>query len=321
MVRSMRGLLTSVFIVSVVPVWPALAAEFPAWAYPVPPPDHKPAPDDGSIRRVPGSSVGHTLSQTRDLFSAPDWHPQDHPKMPDIVATGRKPAVFACGFCHRAEGTGGPENAGIAGLPVAYILEQMADYKSGARSTAMPGRLPQKAMIALSKSITRDEVEAAAAYFAALKPKANLRVVEAASVPQSFVANWFYADRRNGQSEPLGRRILEMPEDLEHFELRDTRSTFVAYVPVGSIKRGQALVEGKTGKSPPCAACHGDNLKGSADFPPIAGRSPTYIVRQLYEFRTGVRAGPGAVKMAPSVQHLDHDDMIAIAAYLATRPN
>ena len=130
---------------------PCAAIDLPAWAYPVNPPDFKPTPDDGSIRRVPGSTAGFTLTQLRDLFRAPDWHPKDHLRMPAIVAEGRKPNVFACGFCHRADGPGGPENAGIAGLPYEYIVQQLADYKSGARASALPDRAPQKLMIALSK--------------------------------------------------------------------------------------------------------------------------------------------------------------------------
>ena len=51
----------------------------PAWAFPVNPPDFKPAPDDGSLRRVPGSTATYTLTQVRDLFVAPVWHPADHP--------------------------------------------------------------------------------------------------------------------------------------------------------------------------------------------------------------------------------------------------
>ncbi len=317
-----RGWWSVVHAVGLLVAVPALAApvEVPLWAYPTTPPDFKAAPDDGTVHRVPGSTVGYTWSQTRDLFSAPDWHPGDHAKMPDIVATGRKPAVYACGFCHRAEGTGGPENAGIAGLPYAYIVQQMADYKSGVRGTALPDRLPQKAMIALSKAVSADEVAAAAAYFSALKPKANLRVVEAETVPQSAIGSWIYVDRKNGQTEPLGRRILELPEDLERFELRDTRATFVAYVPVGSIQRGKDLVEGKNDKVPACAGCHNADMKGDNTFPPIAGRWPSYVVRQLYELQAGIRAGKGATKMRPSVVNLDMDDMIAIAAYLATLP-
>src|SRR5262249_48305888 len=83
------------------------ADEPPAWAYPVNPPDFKPHPDDGILRRVPVSPPTYPLSQLRDRFIAPVWHPEDHPPLPPIVAQGRKPNVFACGFCHRADGPGG----------------------------------------------------------------------------------------------------------------------------------------------------------------------------------------------------------------------
>ena len=81
------------------------------------------------------STAAFTLTQARDLFFALDWHPSDHPPLPDIVAYGRKPDVMACGVCHRADGPGGPENASLAGLPAQYITQQMADFKSGARTT------------------------------------------------------------------------------------------------------------------------------------------------------------------------------------------
>jgi hypothetical protein len=47
----------------------------PVWAYPMNPPDFKAASDDASIRRVPDSAAGYTLTQTRDRFAATDWHP------------------------------------------------------------------------------------------------------------------------------------------------------------------------------------------------------------------------------------------------------
>src|SRR3954447_22111263 len=142
----------------------------PEWAYPVNPPGFKPPPDDGKPRQVPDSSAVYNVTQTRDRFLAPDWHPGDHLPMPEIVAQGRKPEVFACGFCHRADGPGGPENADLAGLPKAYILQQMADYKNGARSTAAPQRTPPKLMIGVAKAATVEQIEAAAAYFSSLKP-------------------------------------------------------------------------------------------------------------------------------------------------------
>ena len=107
-------------------------SSFPAWAYPWVP-DFKVAPADDVPQHVPDSAASFTIKQERDLFFVPDWHPEDHPTMPDVVANGRMPDVRACGSCHRAAGTGGPENASLAGLPEAYIMQQIADYKSGAR--------------------------------------------------------------------------------------------------------------------------------------------------------------------------------------------
>jgi cytochrome c553 len=291
----------------------------PGWAYPVNPPDFKPRQDDGTPRTVPDSTGAYTVTQLRDLFTAPVWHPEEHPPLPPVVARGRKPGVFACGVCHRADGPGGPENANIAGLPVAYIVQQMADYKSGARTTSVPGRAPQANMIALSKLITDQEVQEAAAYFAALKPRHTVRVVETDQVPKTRVAGWFFALASVSEVEPIGQRVIEVPESVEQFENRDTHSRFTAYVPTGSIARGRALVEGVPGKTVACATCHGPDLKGLAAVPPIIGRSPTYAVRQLYDFQSGARNGAAAALMKPVVAPLTIDDMVAIAAYLTTR--
>ena len=293
----------------------------PAWAYVTPPADAKPKIDDGKLRKVPNSSAAYTFAQVTDRFSASDWHPADHPKMPAIVAHGRKPDVLACGYCHRADGPGGPENASLAGLPYNYILEQMADYKSGHRSTALPQRLPQLNMIALAKAASDEEIRAAAKYFASLKPRQNIRLVEAAMVPKTRVAGWVLtpeeADAKSPR-EPIGHRILEMPEDLDRFESRDSHATFVAYAPPGSLRAGAVLVRGTSSGAPPCATCHGKDLRGHELAPSIAGRSPSYIVRQLYEFQTSARVGKSALLMRPAAARLTEDDRIAIAAYLAT---
>jgi cytochrome c553 len=282
------------------------------------PPGLKPPPDDGIPRRVPGSTATFTVTQIRDRFFAPAWHPGDHPPMPEVVASGRKPDVFACGFCHRADGPGGPENSGLAGLPAAYIVQQMADYKSGARTTAVPKRNVEL-MISLSKAATDAEVQAAAAYFAALKPKSIIRVVESESAPKTFVTSWHLVPVKPGEAEPIGQRIIEVPENPEQFASRDSRSRFIAYVPVGSIEKGRALAaSGGGGKTIACRACHGADLKGSGPIPGIAGRSPSYAVRQLYDFKHGARTGNGAALMMPAVEKLAVEDMIALAAYLGS---
>src|SRR5664279_1871288 len=255
---------------------PVTSASFPSWAYPWVP-DFKGPPDDGVPRHVPDSAAAFTITQERDLFFAPDWHPEDHPPMPDVVAHGRQPDVRACGSCHRTEGTGGPENASLAGLPASYIVQQMADYKSGARKFSGPQRSPVLLMTAIAKAATDAEVQAAAAYFSSLKPKSTIKVVEADTVPATQIARVFYMLVKNGGTEPIGERIVEVPVDVEQFEHRDPRSQFVAYVPNGSIARGEALAKsGGSGVTTPCATCHGPDLRGVGSIPGIAGRSPSY---------------------------------------------
>jgi cytochrome c553 len=227
--------------------------------------------------------------------------------------------VFACGFCHRADGPGGPENASLAGLPAAYIVQQMADFKSGARTSSVQQRNPPKLMISLAKAATDAEVEAAAAYFSALQPKAILQVVETDMVPKTYVTGGHLAAMNTGEKEPIGQRIIEVPEDLDQFVSRDTRARFIAYVPIGSIQKGQALIaSGGGGKTVPCGVCHGPDLKGLGPIPGIAGRSPSYIVRQLYDFKHGARAGMGSALMQATVEKLTVEDMVALAAYAAS---
>ena len=292
----------------------------PAWAYPVNPPDDKPAPDDGSLKHVPGSSKAMTRTQALDSFNIPDWHPDEHPAMPDVVEHGRKPAVRGCGYCHLPNGLGRPENASLAGLPASYIEQQVADFKRGARVSSEPKMTPPAGMIVIAAAATDAEVKAAAGYFSSLKLKPWIRVVETQTVPKTHVSGSMFVQVEGGGSEPIGQRIIETPENLERTELRDAASGFIAYVPVGSVKKGEALViSGGAGKTTQCAVCHGPELRGLGPVPPLAGRSPSYIFRQLYDIQHGVRQGEWSELMRGPVARLSEEDLVSIAAYLASR--
>ena len=298
---------------------PADAADsLPVWAYPVNPPGLNPAPDDGSLKHVPNSAAAYTLTQIRDLFSPPDWHPSNHPPMPDVVGRGNKPGQFPCGFCHLPNGLGRPENSSLAGLPAAYIAQQVADFRSGARKSAEPASLPINLMIAVAQLVSEEDAKIAAEYFASLKPAPWIRVVETETVPKTRVGGWMLIADGSGGTEPIGQRIIEMPENLERTELRDSASGFIAYAPVGSIRKGEALITSGAGRTTPCAICHGAELKGLGPVPALAGRSPSYIVRQLYDMRHGMRNGQWAALMKPVVAGLSEEDMVAIAAYTAS---
>jgi cytochrome c553 len=288
------------------------------WAYALNTPGLAPPVEDGQPKQVPGSDVSITFTQPRDLYSPPDWHPEDHPAMPPIVASGRNPGIFPCSYCHLPNGQGRPENASLVGLPAEYIMQQMADYRAGLRTSSEPAMGPPALMRATGLNATPEEAAAAAAYFSSIKPRKWIRVIETDTVPETVVSGWMYIEKEGGGMEPIGNRILEMPENLELTELRDSHSGFIAYVPVGSIAKGKELAEGAEGKTRPCAYCHGVGLKGLGPVPALAGRSPSYIARQLYDLQTGNRKGLWSPLMAEVVANLTPDDITNIAAFTAS---
>jgi cytochrome c553 len=292
----------------------------PTWAYPInPPATNAPPTAEHALRHVPDSRAVYTTAQVGDLFVAPDWHPEEHPPAPAVVTQGRPPDVYPCGHCHRMTGSGGPENARLAGLPAAYILQQLADYRHGLRTTAVANRVQQTYMIRIAKALTPQEMTAAAQYFSALTPKHTIRVVEAAEVPRTHVEGWRLAVDAGTGREAIGHRIVEFPDVPEDFESRDTRATFTAYVPPGSLARGRLLVNsGGSAVSVACSVCHGPQLRGLGVAPPIAGRSPSYLMRQLYEIQSGIRAGPNVAPMKVAIAGLTPDDLIATAAWAAS---
>ena len=298
---------------------PVLQPQTPLpWAYALNTPG-LPAPvQDGQPKRVPGSDVAITFTQPRNLYSPPDWHPGDHPEMPAIVGSGRNPGVFPCSYCHLPNGQGRPENASLVGLPAEYIMQQMADYRAGLRTSSEPQMGPPSHMRTVGLNATLEEAAAAAAYFSSIKPRKWIRVVETDTVPETVVSGSMYIEKEGGGMEAIGNRILEMPEDLERTELRDSHSGFIAYVPMGSIAKGEQLAAGVEGKTRPCAFCHGADLKGLGPIPALAGRSPSYIARQLYDLQTGNRKGLWSPLMAEVVANLTPDDILNIAAFTAS---
>jgi cytochrome c553 len=139
-------------------------------------------------------------------------------------------------------------------------------------------------------------------------------------VPKTRVLGFMLVPDGTGENEAIGNRVIEMPEDVARTELRDSRSGFVAYVPPGSLSRGGWLATtGGAGKTVACGICHGTDLKGIASVPALAGRSPSYLFRQLYDIQHGTRSGAWTSLMQPVVVSLNEEDMVALAGYAASR--
>jgi cytochrome c553 len=174
-------------------------------------------------------------------------------------------------------------------------------------------------MIEAAADMTDDEMKEAAAYFGSMAWTPWITVREAAMVPKTRLTGNVFFPLPGGETEPIGERIIEAPFDVERFELRDPHSGFIAYVPPGSVKKGALLVTSGGSKTIACGVCHGVDLKGLGPVPAIAGRSPSYIVRQLWDIQQGTRKGLWSLLMKPIVEHLTQEDMLNIAAYVASQ--
>lgn len=289
------------------------------WAYPVPDPPPQTAADKGP-KHLAGSSKAYTQAQIDDQYNPPDWFPDEHGPLPRVVQSGIQ--AQACGSCHLMSGLGHPESASLAGLPVAYMIRQMEDFKDnlrkGSEDDAKSGRAAR--MNNIAAGLPEEEMRKAVAWFASLKPAVWYKVVETSTVPKTWVnGGRMRLPLPGGGTEPLGDRIITLPQDPERTELRDPHSGFIAYVPPGSIKRGEELVtKGGGGKTIVCATCHGEGLKGLGDVPGIAGVHPIYVVRQLHNIQVGANASSAAALMKKVVEKLSTGDMISIAAYTAS---
>ena len=269
--------------------------------------------DDGAVKTVPGSDKSFTVPEINDPFAPPDWYPDEHPPMPDIVATGRNPEVRACSQCHMPNGLGHPESSSLASLPAAYIKQQMEDFRTVDRKNG-------GIMTVIARGMTDAELDASAEYFAGLPLTPWTRVVETETVPTTYIGpgNMRFEVMDPVGTEPLGQRVIVVPEDHVLAELRDSHSGFVAYVPVGSIAAGERLATTGGDKTIRCGICHGADLKGQGPIPGFAGRSAIYIARQLYSFQHGLREGPWSDLMAEAVAELTTEDLIALSAYAAS---
>jgi cytochrome c553 len=188
----------------------------PEWAYNIPDKVQPPEPRVPATVRAAGSSKEYEAAAIAGNANPPDWFPDEHPPAPRSV---KGPMPNACGSCHLMSGQGHPESADLAGMPPEYIIRQMTYFKSGARSE-------ETRMGPIARAVSNEDVREAAAYFAAITPTPFVKVIEAATAPKTYVS----ADARHrrihpdGGTEPIGRRIIQIPEDPMRTTIRDPHS-------------------------------------------------------------------------------------------------
>ena len=277
-----------------------------------------PVPDDGIQRTLPGTDLTFTRNEAYYGYGPADWYPGDHPTMPDVVAHGNEAeGLRACALCHYPNGQGKMENGHVSGLPAAYILQQLEAFENGARRSADPRKANTNEMAMIAARLTDEQKTEVAEYYSSMAYRPMVRVIETDEAPQVRVtSNGLMLPIPDAAPIPLGQRIIEIPEDPEKTEMmRDPRGGFVAYVPVGSLAKGEQLVTTGEGKTIQCGICHGPDQMGLGVVPGIAGRTASYTMRQLWDIKQGTRE---SALMAPVVANLTVDDMLYISAYIAS---
>jgi cytochrome c553 len=282
------------------------------WAFPIRDKVQPVVDERSGPQHVPTSTKSYTQDHIDDFLNPPDWFPEEHAPMPKVVAHGNGGSALGCASCHLASGLGHPESANLAGVSAAYIQRQLADFKAGNRMG--------EAMNDMTKDLSDEDAKQAAEWFATLKPKPWQPVKEADRVPKTFInMHLMRMPLPHAGDEPIGNRIIELPQDPARAESRDPHSGFIAYVPKGSLAKGKELVTtGGAGKTIQCVICHGPSLNGLGEVPAIAGHSPMYLFRQLYYFKDGSRHGSMGALMRGVVAQMSQDDMVAVAAYVGS---
>jgi len=246
-----------------------------------------------------------------------DWHPEDRRgTLPDVARYGKQ-GVRQCTLCHLPDGSGRPENAPISSYNPTYFLQQMQDFRDGLRKSADPRKANTNNMIGFAKATTREEDLAIAQYFAQQPYPRRVKVVESKTAPKVRLQGGMHmavpAGEGGGMVPITPDTIVEVPDDNLRAEARDTRMGWTAYVPPGTLKKGRQIAA-----KAQCGTCHGSNLEGLGPVPPLAGRSPSYTMRQLFDFKTGARRGPWGELMKPVVAGLSIPDLMAVSAFAAS---
>ncbi len=311
------------------PMWPwAAATQAPKPSYSAmaqAPAEQPPAPELDTAAQLDVAESKHhfTAAQISSRQAPADWFPEDHPAMPDLVAKGREsvqPPIWACAFCHLPNGKGRPDTAALAGLTYEYIVQQLYDFKNDLRETSDKRKVDSQLMTGFAKSMSHEDIKTVATYFSTLPYTPWIKVIESNTAPKTAARDGVYIPLTGLEAgtEPLSNRIIEVPANTEDFDKRNPRSGFIAYVPVGSLEKGENLIRTGGGKITPCTICHGDDLRGAGPAPPLAGRSPSYLARQMYDMQHRKRAGLFGLQMASVLADLTNDDMLVAAAYAAS---
>jgi cytochrome c553 len=197
-------------------------------------------------------------------------------------ADAGKTKSATCMACHGPSGvSASPMFPNLAGQNDAYIIKQLKDFKSGARTDAM--------MAPMAAGLSDEDMADLAAHYSGL-PSASEQAAAAASSGSS-------SDTATASAPVAGAVDI-------------VSSTPAAAIYTGNVAAGK-------NKAMVCAACHGTDGNSLVPmYPSLAGQSANYIAKQLADFKSGDRKDP---VMAGMVAALTEEDMNDLAAYFAVQ--
>jgi len=190
-------------------------------------------------------------------------------------ADAGKTKAAMCGACHGATGLNpNPTYPDLAGQHAAYIVKQLADFKSGARTDMM--------MAPMAANLSEQDMADLAAYFSIQK-----RVSEKATA----------SDDTSASAPTAAAGSVDI-----------VTSTAAKAIYAGDVKAGQ----NKSAMCASCHGADGNSP--IAMYPKLAGQSANYIAKQLADFKSGDRVDPVMAGMVAALSEQDMNDLAAYFA-------
>jgi len=224
----------------------SVAAEPPAWAYAIAPAapagnaPAAPAAPDTSLKHLPGSTLEFTRAQISDAFGPADWYPGDHPKMPDVVAHGRRPDVRACSLCHYPNGKRPPRkrrrrrSPGNLFPPTDGRFQERQPQERGAAEGQYKYHDYNRQGHDRGRNQSRRRVLQLHEVDALDQSGGNQHM------PKTRIAGGMFLTLEGNEKEPLGQRIIETPVNAEGTEvLRDARSGLSPMCPWAASRKAR----------------------------------------------------------------------------------
>ena len=298
--------------------------EVPEWLFPI---DPKSLEDESQAREARRRGAARDSRQQGEVHAGAHQRSVQRTRLAaersHSHARDRGARPQACGHGLRLlphtdrPGTPGKFRAGRTARGV--LQGATARLRSGKRKPTGPeAYLPSQNMLKIARAMTDAEIDASAKYFAQQKLRAaRVRDREPAHTARRARG----VDLRGSPRHRRSRR----PAARSHQRTRATRTPRRSpgihrpmCRPAASTAASASSSRAMAARRQPCATCHLANLKGTDKIPPIAGRSPTYLLRQMLAFRNGRRTGEAAQQMKPVVEKLTLNEMIDVVAYLGS---